>query len=150
MSNTVEIFVPNINPEKGFAFAYATQTPDQVYVPPSIVQRFKIKEQETIEVHVVPNNPDKAKDGVPWRAVGVARRVDEQSARNLKSEVHELVKDGGLFSVADLAEELNVPPQDVPLRDLVMVTAGPFVFYAVDLNEINEIVALSRGTNLED
>lgn len=100
----------------GSMFA-TTKDGEGVFINARIVALLKLEPMEEVRAFVLPNYPDKQAH-IQWRAVRVERiERPEPTTSGLKSleptveqRVLSLLQDGGIFSNAEIAEELGIEP----------------------------------------
>jgi hypothetical protein len=105
-----EVIVENIA-LNGSAFG-VTKEGENVFINARIVALLGIRIMDNIVAHVLPNYPNR-KDQVPWRAV----RVDKTetavapAALSVEPRLEDIIlrhmKDGGIYSNAELSEDLE-------------------------------------------
>lgn len=97
---------------------FASTTDGQgVFINARIVQLLKLQPMEEVRAWLLPNYPDKSTH-IQWRAIRIERieKVEEAPSGlkslepTLEQRVLALLKDGGIHTNAEIAEDLGVEP----------------------------------------
>lgn len=118
----------------GSMFA-TTKDGEGVFINARIVEMLKLEPMEEVRAFLLPNYPDK-RDHIPWRAVRIERPKPDLTGvlgaePSIDSRILEVLKRGGLFTNAEIAEDLG---EEVPA--VGTATARLFVMGKISKAEV--------------
>lgn len=107
---TADIYCLRVH-EAGFAFGARTDNGEQVYIPPGVVRGAGVKEDEVVNCSMIVNTHPNS-DQTPWCVIRVNRNAAPadpqpvaQPVENIEDQVLQLVREQGMITTAEVAQE---------------------------------------------
>jgi len=153
-----KVIITNAHPH-GFAFAHATESNEQVFIPIHVAEGFDLSPSDVLEATLVPNYADKSRSGTKFMAVKLYKEGEHEvihikdkehlnefyenisgssdlTRSKVDSEVLNLIQAGGYYSTEEIAEQLGLGEKAAGNSAMRLFTAGKIakaeVYGAID------------------
>ena len=130
-----KVIITNAHPH-GFAFAHATESNEQVFIPIHVAEGFDLSPSDVLDATLVPNYADKSRSGTKFMAVKLYKEGeheevpiyqdgdDDLTRSKVDGEVLSLIQAGGYYSTEEIAEQLGLGEKAAGNSAMHLFTSG--------------------------